>query len=221
MILAERLDGYLEKRNTLKSESLATLSMESNAYFIYVATDPPQRVLVAENDSQPMDEKPGLMKDIGCFLVSGGVADVCGAFERSADHFMVAPIIYDSLSDRLAYGLAEDDEISFVIDSTSYGPYGRFRYSWGDHHASGDHTDMLQFGPEGRHFAFMARRGDETVINIDGTDVLKIENFRHRDKGVLVTNFLTFPFVFDGANRLFTYAIRDGNLVRIIINIEE
>jgi len=141
--------------------------------------------------------------------------------DKEPDRPIVRSLASAPKTDDLGFTVQYGRTLYYVIDGIEYGPYQRFEYLVGDYSADITGIRMIEFSPSGQHFAFQARRGRSTILNIDGADTLQLETYRYRRKGLLVKSIVNFPIRFDNDNSLYTFAIKNDKLVRITVEISE
>lgn len=112
-------------------------------------------------------------------------------------------LIFSPDSQRLAYLVVWRGREWLVVDGVEYPHYD---------------TGIIgpRFSPDGRHVAFVAHRGREYVIVVDGAESSPYPVLRQLSQ---TGHFASFDITFDELNRCHTFAVRDDHFLRVIVAI--
>lgn len=119
----------------------------------------------------------------------------------------------DDAQERIGYLVHQKRGLLYVIDEVEYGPY--------DSYVGELMAGPIIFSSDGRHFAFQAMRDGRGILNVDGVDILSMPVLRYRESGTFARSDMTFPYEFLESDQLQTYAIKNNELFRLIIDVAE
>ncbi len=122
---------------------------------------------------------------------------------RSPDNKRVAQVRY--------YDLFWSIKTSVVVDSVEYRAYDEYAFGGGT-------MNLPAFSPDSKHVAYLARREDEYFVVVDGVEGPPYPVISYRS-APLAWNQANFSVTFDSPTRCHTLAVRDGQLLRVEIEI--
>ena len=110
----------------------------------------------------------------------------------------VANLLFSPDGKRMAYVAGRDKSTFIVVDGVE-----------GKDFDGGIVAETIAFSPDGKHIAYEAQRGKDKVIVIDDQETTEYN-------GSLRGSRITF----DGPTSMYALVLRDGNIVRLQIEIQ-